>query len=91
MHATAGLGETEKRTLSADDEEALCVLYPEADDPDVCMEPHCGLDLTCAADGCSKNGIAYYSPQNGSACTAVGPGVAISSPIFDLIHALLAW
>ena len=73
MAPTAGTGDLDKRTLSSDDENGLCALYPDAYDPDICKEPHCGLDLTCTETSCDKNGIAYYAPQDDSGCSIIGP------------------
>ena len=72
MYPTAGTGDVDKRSLSSDDENGLCDLYPDADDPDVCKEPHCGLDLTCTGTTCDKSGIAYYAPQDDTGCSAAG-------------------
>jgi len=38
MYDSAVFGETSKRTLSSDDEEAVCSLYPVGDSPTVCQE-----------------------------------------------------
>ena len=54
MHASAPAGETIKRTLTADDTDALCTMYPPGSLPAACdPTPRGGLDLTCApGDGC---------------------------------------
>ena len=92
MYAVAALGDTNKRTLAADDEEGLCALYPLEDDPDVCKEPHCGLDLTCAAGGCSTSGIAYYGMGSESGCSAAGPlGARDASTLSRMIIDILRW
>jgi hypothetical protein len=54
MHPSALLGETGKRTLARDDEDGLCALYPEEDDPEICKLPFCGLDIDCATTRCDS-------------------------------------
>ncbi len=70
MNPTAGTGDLDKRTLAQDDIDGLCKLYPDAYDPGVCMAPHCGLDLSCAADNCDSSGIAYPKSSDTNGCTA---------------------
>ena len=85
MAPTAGMGDVDKRTLASDDEDGLCALYPDADDPDSCKAPHCGLDLTCTKTVCDKNGIAYYAPQDEGGCSVVGPlGARVPSSMLHL-------
>jgi hypothetical protein len=67
MHASATPGETLKRDLHQDDIDGLCALYPAADEPPVCEEPYCGLDLTGSAPCVS-------SSSSSRSCAAVAPG-----------------
>jgi len=53
MYGMAMPGETNKRTISEDDEKGVCSLYPVQDDPETCDEPICGLNLTCKPNDCS--------------------------------------
>ncbi len=54
MYNSAIPGDTIKRDLNEDDISGLCALYPTEDDPDICLEPLCGLDLDCTTTECVK-------------------------------------
>lgn len=91
MAPTAGTGDTDKRTLDDDDIEGLCRLYPVEEDPDICKAPHCGLDLTCSAEGCDKSGIAYPATTTQTGCTAaIHMGTAESPPLVLFLLTLLS-
>jgi hypothetical protein len=45
-------GATGKRSLAQDDIDGACAIYPLAEDPQSCEEPHCGLDLSGERDTC---------------------------------------
>jgi hypothetical protein len=54
MWRTAEDGETDKRSLSQDDIDGICSLYPLAQNPDDCREPLGGLDIDCqTAEACT--------------------------------------
>ncbi len=53
MFAVTDPGDTNKRTLSNDDIEGLCHIYPLAEDPQECEEPYCGLDLDGTSIHCA--------------------------------------
>lgn len=70
MARTAETGDVDKRSLHSDDEEGLCFLYPEKDDPDVCLKPYCGLNVNCS-NTCEEGGIPIEtSAAEQPACTA---------------------
>lgn len=52
MQPYGGPGETHMRTLSQDDIDAICAIYPFEDAEDVCREPYCGLDLAGTSTEC---------------------------------------
>ena len=81
MYGIAMPGETNKRTLSSDDEKGFCFLYPKAEDPGTCEEPYCGLDLDCRAMDCS-------AASGGSGCAAVRPGGPDGDGVLDLFGML---
>ncbi len=64
MTPTANYGEIEKRTLEQDDIDAVCELYPIEDNPGICRDPYCGLDLSCSSTNCQNTGINYYPPED---------------------------
>jgi hypothetical protein len=74
MEPSAGLGDTDKRTLAADDIEGLCELYPLEDDPDICLDPHCGLDLSCSSTECNSSGVASPKTEVPPGCSITGVG-----------------
>ena len=80
-------GDTTKRDLHQDDRGGLCALYPAAEDPEVCEEPHCGLDLDGTSEGCETLDAAA-----GCGCAAAGRGGSTgASPLvvaFSLLPAL---
>jgi hypothetical protein len=66
IHRSDGSPTTDKRDLAEDDIAGLCYLYPANEDPEVCNEPVCGLDLdgtstTCVGKGSSSNGCQVAS------------------------------
>jgi len=68
MSAYGDPGTTDKRSLSQDDIDGLCALYPLADDPGVCEEPLCGLDLDGDSEACEITG----ADDEGCGCAATG-------------------
>jgi hypothetical protein len=76
------LATTEKRTLADDDIEGVCSLYPLEQDPDVCEEPVCGLDLSGTSDSCGP----ANDTAGGCSCSAVGKG---PPRVLALLDALL--
>ena len=81
-------GSTFKRTLSADDIEGLCAIYPLAEDPDECAEPLCGLDLTGESTAC----LAVVQDDGDADCgcrTVGGSGVGSPLTFWRLLSALL--
>lgn len=59
MYGTSTNGETKKSTLEEDDIRAVCDMYPIAQDPGVCNQPHGGLDPACL-------------PPDGGCCRVAG-------------------
>jgi MYXO-CTERM domain-containing protein len=51
MYNYASAGDTSKRTLSQDDVDGVCNIYPTASDPGVCSRVDTGGDSGCAAGG----------------------------------------
>ena len=51
MFPSAQAGDTEKRTLAPDDQQAVCEIYPAANDPMVCMPYEDPAGCGCAAGG----------------------------------------
>ena len=86
MYPSASLSETDKRTLSTDDIAAVIALYPIEEDPMVCRDPICGLNLSCDSTECSENPFAQNSEAAG--CTMAAPGYRPSW--FGLIDLLTA-
>jgi len=68
MSASSPPGETQKRTLEQDDIDGLCTIYPLANDPDVCKEPLCGLDLKGETTTCKDT----TPPPDSCACSLPG-------------------
>jgi len=64
-------GSTHKRTLEQDDIDGLCALYPLDADPEVCEEPHCGLDLEGDGPACEEP-----DETSGSDCACSVPGAS---------------
>jgi hypothetical protein len=52
MEPYGGPGETHMRTLSQDDMDAICAIYPFEESDDVCETPYCGLDLSGTSTEC---------------------------------------
>lgn len=54
MYGSSTSGETLKATLHPDDVDAVCTMYPIAEDPGECLYPRGGLDPACTPvdDGC---------------------------------------
>ncbi len=65
MYGNSGPADIEKRSLLQDDIDGLCTIYPVDDDPKICKEPYCGLDLKGTSTFCiidddnSENGCAF--------------------------------
>ena len=75
-------GQTIKRDLAEDDIDGLCAMYPIAQDPGVCREPHCGLDLEGTSTACHENAPA------GEDCACTAPGARPDPGLFPLAAAL---
>lgn len=89
MYFDSGGGEIEKRTLTNDDAEGLCVLYPNENDPGTCKEPYCGLGVT-GTEPCD----AYTLGQDTSDCGCVATGTrrlvffSLFSVLFELMQTM---
>jgi hypothetical protein len=71
MFLSAENGEIWKRTLSQDDIDGICALYPVDDQHDRCLEPSGGLDVDCStADYCGEpvDGFLVDCTFNESVC-----------------------
>jgi hypothetical protein len=66
IHQSDGSPSTDKRQLDQDDIDGLCLIYPINEDPDVCKEPVCGLDLDDTSTSCKSSG------SNGCQVTSTG-------------------
>lgn len=71
MYNSAPRGESEKRTLAADDQLAVCSIYPAAQDPGVCA-PDAGEDPGC---GCAAGGRDDPAAGLGLALALLAAGV----------------
>jgi hypothetical protein len=94
MAPTAKPGDTNKRSLEKDDINGLCDLYPVEEDPDVCVNPYCGLDLSCKTTTCnagegieSNTKAATSEPKTGC---SISPNMGGDrTGYFDFIRALV--
>jgi hypothetical protein len=77
-------GSTQKRSLAQDDIDALCTVYPLEEDPEVCREPHCGLDLSGQSTSC----IIAAAEDDGCGCHL--PGV-IAKPPAGVLQGLISF
>ncbi len=84
MYESSDADETKKRSLSESDIEGLCTLYPVDQDPGVCEEPHCGLDLEGDSQSCDKED----SVDSTCACRPIS---AQASRRGSLIYLFLLW
>ena len=82
IHNNDGSPITDKRILAQDDIDGLCYLYPENEDPVVCEEPVCGLDLDGTTSSCKGAG-----GNNGCQTVATGAGqpVALITRLLSLL------
>ncbi|HMF41254.1 MAG TPA: hypothetical protein VKQ32_11180 [Polyangia bacterium] len=64
MFPSANPGDTDKRTLAPDDQQAVCDIYPAAQDPMVCAPPPPSTLQGCSGSGCTTGGGA--APAAGS-------------------------
>lgn len=64
MFPSADPGDTDKRTLAPDDQQALCDIYPAANDPKVC-DPNAGNSSGCTC------GVAGAAPAAGAVAAAL--------------------
>ena len=92
MYAYDAPGETKKRTLTQDDIDGLCTLYPEDDDPDVCEPPYCGLDLKGTSSTCNQDGQGQKdggsddgAVSSGGGCQTAAATYSGSSPFWRLL------
>jgi hypothetical protein len=76
IHDSDGTATTDKRDLAQDDIDGLCYIYPANEDPDICKEPVCGLDLDGASAICNGNG-----DSNG--CQTTSTGLAQPTSLFS--------
>ncbi|MDD5309520.1 MAG: matrixin family metalloprotease [Deltaproteobacteria bacterium] len=83
MFGYADPGSITKRDLAEDDVEGLCTLYPTDDDPDVCEEPYCGLNLSGEDNGCK---VDESDPQD---CGCALPGRDARPALLPLLASLL--
>ena len=58
----------EKRTLHQDDVDGICHIYPVAENPDICEEPVCGLDVEGTSTECAGQ-------SEGSGCMTIPIGL----------------
>jgi hypothetical protein len=86
MSAYDDPGSTDKRTLEQDDIDGACALYPLGQDPEICEEPWCGLDLDGSSKACATPG----SPgDDGCSCSA--PGRPAGAGLPDRLLGLIDW
>lgn len=79
-------GTTHKRSLTQDDIDGLCALYPLIDDPQFCEEPWCGLDLEGDSQTCDTGSA--HNP-GGCGCTAIGAQRGPTGKLLQLLLELL--
>jgi MYXO-CTERM domain-containing protein len=73
MFATAERDSVDKRTLAADDIEAVCDIYPPGNLDSSCnAAPLCGLELDCEAAACSSTTGTGDCGKSGGGCSASG-------------------
>ncbi len=82
MYGWGEPGSTNKRTLTDDDINGLCSIYPLASDPETCEQPYCGLDLGQDPQGCDTTEAGEYV---GCGCTTVGEVESPSGWLHSLI------
>ncbi len=86
MYGLGESGTTNKRTLTDDDINGLCAIYPLASDPNTCEKPYCGLDLSQNPTGCDTTDAGEYI---GCGCTTVGEMESPNGWLINLIVSIL--
>lgn len=80
MYGTSTRGETLKSTLHSDDVDAVCTMYPIAEDPGECLYPRGGLDVACTPvdDGCGCRLAGVGRGGAGAIALLVGLAITIA-------------
>jgi hypothetical protein len=79
-------GTTDKRTLTQDDVDGLCALYPLSEDPEICEEPWCGLDLEGDSTTCE---VVEGNDPGDCGCATVGAHRSPEGSLLGLFGELL--